>query len=131
MLDSSGLPTDNLYKFLAIAGLVIALLPAIYIDKENDRLWQDTYLVREQQIDLKFFVDNSVTTSAQVEHARMLLEKIKLKSEYLGKESERLKQRFFIGAIISIVGVVISSLGFCLWYVKTQSILDSILKKKC
>lgn len=105
------LPTDNLYKFMAIFGLVLLIasfiIPGIYDNKIRN--------------DVEYFYHNYGMyglEQADLASTSNLIMKI------YGNEDKLLTLTSFIGGIILIVA------GFILWYIKTQKYLDMILKPK-
>ena len=153
MLDQIRPPTDSLYKFLAIAGLAIFLvagwahfrvdLQMIKLDSKAELVIART--VRNQAEHMKKLLaeaanDNTIATA---DAAKDRLREI-VSSQHEGtqednlslatlawergslvrdNEPERTLLKISVGA-----GLVLSLIGFVLWYIKIQRPTDAILK---
>jgi len=134
-------PTDNLYKFMAISGVVLLIVAPIF--------WAQFYITHAERTRLAIRalrIDLSPeheywNAKARIERGesvtdeqRMLVEKYDAQQE----ESSRLGNEFLVydlfsyvvtGAAIflGLLGLVLTPLGFCLWYQRLQKPLDRIL----
>jgi len=151
------LPTDNLYKFLAIAGLVIIVLSVVGPWSRYEQLTSKTIEVETQtsiykkgiaSVELAIMKLKEEWKKAKSEKERELLQsrldelqrQIRqleiIIPEIAGKKA--LHQRFMettaifvvAGACGLVLGVVLSIVGFVLWYRRVQRYQDAILKQQ-
>ncbi|MCK5211222.1 hypothetical protein KAJ89_00820 [Candidatus Parcubacteria bacterium] len=105
------LPTDNLYKSIAIFGLVMLItsfiIPGIYNNKTRN--------------DIEYFYQNYEKLG--IEKSELVNINSELTNEYY-VENKLLTVFLFFGGILTMV------FGFVFWYFKTQKYLDIILKEK-
>jgi fucose permease len=144
-MNGVNLPTDNLYKFIALAGLAIMIFSGYFI---VTRLEQGTALrnqldresalidVQENQIELaleqlklKIGVEAKALQSARNE--------IQRRKAQLGKDAEAatryLKFSLFLFEYLFIavyVGIGIAIFGFGLWYWKLQRHMDKAVREQ-
>jgi hypothetical protein len=155
---SSNLPTDNLYKFMAIAGLVLFIFGA-YTCFSNIRqietaVWQQEVaaqmIEREQEWMLSRLAEINAEVDAagsndiagrdgQIAELEEIQERLKEQNSSLGEHHESLlnleyenKWSFVIqfgGLICATVGAWLSWFGFRLWYLRVQVFQDAALRK--
>ena len=141
------LPTDNLYKFLALTGLVVALASVIFpYSKEYDSAIDMMEILQERKLlvietkYLKVEVEAIRKTETHGDASIQLLEKLKeieLRDALLTAKRE---QQDYIQLHIEllnkyskrsfVIGIILSALGFLLWYFKVQRYQDKRLKKR-
>jgi len=137
-------PTDNLYKFMAISGVVLLIVAPLF--------WAQFYITHAERTRLALQalrIDLSPeheywNSKARIERGESVTdEQRKLVEKYdaLRKESERVGSEFLVydrfsyvvtGAaiILGVLGLVLTCFGFPLWYRKVQKPLDRILAKQ-
>jgi hypothetical protein len=143
------LPTDNLYKFISISGILLLIFCGHLHWNTRQNLLQNIENL-EAEVDVLSFQHNTLSddlkkiegsiykqkTNSPIEDPKIkeqskiqneilvkaILLKGKLKSiRRVAKDSENL---FFFSTFIGIIGVFLSILGFCNWYYKIQVHLD-------
>jgi len=131
------LPTDNLYKFIALAGLLIAFVGYGFQHLDEER-WYAQTKVMEVELD---------ALSSSSKELVKLTEEQTLPNDELSKEYENFQKSLFEfqkkfapmnspgsqklyqwAGIAGYVGIILSIVGFVLWYQKVQKPLDEILK---
>jgi hypothetical protein len=137
-------PTDNLYKFMAISGVVLLIVAPIF--------WAQFHITHAERTRLAFQAlrivlppeDEYWNSKARIERGEPVTEKQrKLVEKYdaLRKESDRIGSEFLIyesfsnvvtvaAIFLGLLGLVLTPLGFGLWYVRVQKPLDRILAKQ-
>jgi len=151
------LPTDNLYKFLAIAGLVIIVLSVVGPWSRYEQLTPKTIEVETQvsthkreivSVESAIMRTEEELKKAKTQKERELLlaraeelqkQKRQLQimiSEIAGKRTllqhlqERVALYFVVGTYSLVFGVIVSIVGFVLWYRRVQRYQDGILKQQ-
>ena len=119
------LPTDNLYKFLALSGLIIGVV-SLFL------LFQDAYRSQEllRQIKENIEVVKALQTLGQMEEALVTIAKSTASLEELKFILEQKEFNKSRGLTFACVGFFLSASGFVLWYVKVQRYQDKILKEQ-
>ena len=147
------LPTDNLYKFMALSGLILIILSAVFplwllhniglehieIKKELDLLDIEERYLREEQEEAREGL-KALPPNKKIEARRSIDEKAKdyskklmqtkgnfEKMKYLVSEAKKLKIFSCIGAG---VGAIVTYCGFLLWYRRLQKYQDQIIKSE-
>ena len=156
-MNVPSLPTDNLYKFLAIFGIVICIF-SIYIYQNKYNLYTEeffevrkefakygpmldrvTLLLERIETDPsdKSLPENKKLFAATLDAIDKLNQEIKTGheiAEYSKEKEERAWEEIRIlwkySKIFFFIGVLMSIVGFYLWYVKVQKPLDKLLKKQ-
>lgn len=144
-MNLPNLPTDNLYKFIALAGLVVILLSIVLpnIALHNLRLellkTNGELSVLQAEYDFLREEHNSVENHPNLEEAAKHREKMKeLRVRTLQLKSKDESERFLhrqtivwqsVAAIGLFVGAGMVTFGFKLWYERVQKYQDMILKK--
>jgi hypothetical protein len=144
-MNGLNLPTDNLYKFMALAGLGVVLFSVYFI---VTRVEQGTAL--RNQLDRE-----SALIDAEDNQIELAWERLKLK---IGPEAKALqsarneikKRKARIAAVVEAatrflqlslflfenlfiaiyVGIGVAIFGFCLWYWKVQRHMDKALREQ-
>ena len=131
MITLPSLPTDNLYKFIAISGLVLVVTSAVIIwshDKALTSIVQEqarrTSLLaaeRKQVIDTQALPEQKKTEIAEIE--------AQLKSGYKVFDIALGAANFygFLALGLDLVGLLAAAIGFWLWYTRVQVHHDRIL----
>jgi hypothetical protein len=137
-------PTDNLYKFMAISGVVLLIVAPIF--------WAQFYITHTERTRLAIRalrIDLSPeheywNAKARIERGESVTnEQKKLVEKYDAQQEEagRVSSEFLVydrfSCVVTVVaialfslGLVFTPLGFRLWYVRVQKPLDHILAKQ-
>jgi len=136
-------PTDNLYKFMALSGVVLLIVAPFF--------WAKFYITHAERTRLAIQMlgeaippPNYFDSKAAIERGLPVSEeqkKLLEKYEALRKESSRVGSEFLIyenfryvvtGAAIflGLLGCALTYFGFRLWYLRLQKPLDRILEKQ-
>lgn len=155
MLDKLAPPTDNLYKFIAIAGLVGLVLAVVLIVRQlnivvdshfaaGDALYEAWLAVGESDEARELLNEHSkkardggqvfgISLSAQeIEElspdALHAIRAFEIKGETLARQVQINKQiQHYIGYLLG-ASILVMGLGFTLWYLKTQRYKDAVLQ---
>jgi len=146
-MNLPNLPTDNLYKFVALVGVVI-LIGASYFPIVKAREYQLSMVKLEGQLrllnlELEYLKEKATHLKSDQDntgHNRTELiyeaHQLKMKHEKLKTKSEELRVLeldyvFFssMQRIGMLMGILTGILGFSLWYFKIQRYQDRQLKK--
>ncbi|WP_272151119.1 hypothetical protein [Tenacibaculum aiptasiae] len=123
------LPTDNLYKFFSIFGLVLFVFGTyLYNTKPNEiYLKVDNYNIKNRILKI-----NTKKDSVLQLRQELINEKIKLSilKEQINRDIKQLPKDLIKLFSIAIIGLVMISFGFFKWYYKTQYYNDIILKNE-
>ena len=111
-------PTDNLYKFMAIIGLILWVGGALYP-------WTKAYEVEKELITLGAEIKHAQEQPAQANPIE--LEKKAKLNRLLFKVTI---VYFAIGLLSFLVGGFLTYYGFKLWYIRVQKPLDEKLKNE-
>jgi len=148
MMNIPSLPTDNLYKFLALSGLVICLYSFIFPMKNIGELELKSLDIKTQSEVLRIEIDYLKTdTITWAEKAKLDPEETVLirkrtreaaiKAAELKGRMEQIevlrKEVLFYWKLLRItyfLGTAISLAGFCLWYILVQRPNDILLRKQ-
>jgi len=139
------LPTDNLYKFLAIAGLVILLFCAVYpirlvgelqlksaeLDTKVQLLTNEANAYN-QEVSTKGGLSKPDYDKAQIRMQTFAAKKIELVGE-IRKARILSNQLIFLlvfTSVGSIAGIWLSYFGFRLWYLRVQRPADLLAAKQ-
>ena len=144
-MSGLNLPTDNLYKFMAIAGLSIALF-SIYLmftraeqgTLRVDQLEREStvLLEEENQIELAWerLKEKAGPSSKSLEDARNEIKKRKARMHEDVQAAKRFAELnlWLIKQlrVASIVGVLLAVVGFFLWYFRVQKYLDIAIREQ-
>lgn len=122
MIDDLQPPTDNLYKFLAIGGLAVAVVSYVFLLR-----WQST--LRAQWVDSQV-----VLVAGGYQDGTGMPTDPALRQAYCRRElvnSELAGLYKFLGGWVAptaAISTTISVLGFGFWYFKIQRYEDTILR---
>ena len=147
-MNLPSLPTDNLYKFLALSGLFIVLFSFIFPMKRIGELKLKTLEIETQSevlnIEIDFLKHDTITWAEKDKldpeetvliRKRTRETKIKL-AELVGRRAQievLKKELLFYWRFIQVTfwfGLVISLAGFTLWYFLVQKPNDLLLRKQ-
>lgn len=140
------LPTDNLYKFLALSGLALLLFSMVYpLNTLNDlelKAVEARTQIKLLELELSVLERNIDAASRKKEPspdevARLSDRQQQLKAKAIQNEGERerlttlVKQlRFAFNGLIGglLIGYALAHLGFYLWYVRVQKPADKLAR---
>lgn len=149
-MDFTTLPTDNLYKFLALTGVLIAAL-SVFVPYTliGDAIREQTEIYGGQeiaQIELKYIEDELKEALEKNKGELPSEERLRLRKElrdakiegekaitrfnhfsYLRQRALDIRRHALIGFWF---GVALASTGFVLWYTRLQRYQDIILRKQ-
>ena len=137
-------PTDNLYKFMAISGVVLLIVAPVF--------WAQFYITHAERTRLALRAlridispeDEYWNAKARIERGKSVTdEQRKLVEKYDDQQEEhrRVSSEFLVyegfsyvvtgvAIALGLLGVVLTPLGFWLWYHRVQKPLDRILAKQ-
>jgi hypothetical protein len=142
------IPTDNLYKFIAIFGLIIFVLAIIYPRKALNELYLQGLEIHGQikiielqkdsiekkiesltLLDKRMFEEREecLKDSFNLQLKTQELDNLNERNCYLVKEHKSYLKYSCAGIII---GIIMIFLGFTLWYFRLQVYQDKIIKKE-
>ena len=129
------LPTDNLYKFIALSGLSIFLFSffiPLYlnysINQQIAEVLSDLHVVESKMDRLENTPKDSPHFERRFKEVELLNDKVRKANEltkYLRLNQLSVLNYKYIGVTI---GVFLSVLGFYLWYTRVQKYLDKELR---
>ena len=140
LVTIAGLPTDNLYKFMALAGLLIAIsIQAMTIglfERDRERLDGVTLELAGIQSDIRALEEDAgasgltpdtagLRRAHDIQRANAI---VGAKLEVSRRLTSRLKGVVLYGSIATALALVLSFLGFVLWYERLQRYQDRITK---
>lgn len=132
MIDLPSLPTDSLYKFLALSGLMIIFASAFLYAKLrrelNDKIYEVECSQAKSGARLNFLKAQECPDQEQVCELCALTSVSQIgtkKARRLLTEFQALRQVFFSSII---VGLVMAGGGFYFWYQKVQIHQDLFLQ---
>ncbi len=142
-MNLSVVPTDNLYKFMAVSGIVIALFSASalynWTNEAHDRSSKNLLTVMLLKAEIDTYTEKrrrAIETGerkagTKQDHDIELREKFVpqlIQMERAKEESDRELDRLYSVYVIGIIGVILgfflSVLGFRLWYLRVQRYQD-------
>ena len=137
------LPTDNLYKFLALSGIALFVLSVVITNQSaNDALRESDKLRIELaglQADVQALGEDTAyaKTHSDVQHERERLLQLRRQAMIGRAESATLDRLIAVAAAyrslgnwLGSVGGGLTLLGFVLWYVKLQRHQDEIVRRE-
>ena len=149
-MNLPSLPTDNLYKFMAIFGLLLVLFSFYWmlslkmdiserlafeeaktgiLDSESQRIYERIKLYKKIKAD---GADVPIEYLRDLENESKILtsETNKLKLESASAKSKFRSAPFLSLTILAIFGVVLVGFGFGAWYILHQKYIDAEIKWK-
>lgn len=128
---SQSLPTDNLYKFIALFGLVIIIASGFYKYLAITAAQTSVSELRISQAKLPIENMNvDAMSQAKLSEWRSELSISKAKITNAKEEVAFYKLYDYRANIFMLLGFLISSAGFVLWYFKLQRYQDAGIKAK-
>jgi hypothetical protein len=152
------LPTDNLYKFVALAGLTLALFSFVfpkvqehnlsrvlwetkididvageqlrYIDEQTSTLEIKRQEAHRKNTSLKPVKDDELRILDLQHSLRIQQAQAKNKTKLLGDLTRELEEVRLFSKIGIALGLVLTGFGFFLWYVKLQRYQDEFWKNR-
>jgi len=136
-------PTDNLYKFMALAGIVLLVAAPFfwttYRLKQEEHLRAELRWMAEAQPPSEYYL-----AKVQIEHGETVsLERRQMveRFDYAEKELGRVSDEFaalesykltvsILAATMGTIGLSLAAFGFPLWYVRVQRPLDRLLVRE-
>lgn len=144
-MNIPNLPTDNLYKFMALSGLLILILSIAYPTYRTLELEQQRQMIRgeikilEGDVDLllKIALANTKvrhkTTDPDflqaVQHKNTLA-RIEARGMQLDLLESQIKQYKWLYWVGFFIGLLLTVWGFLLWYLRVQRFQDMLLKRQ-
>lgn len=137
-------PTDNLYKFLALAGILVAVGSYIFVYLQADRsqellieLKQGAALIHAETEIARLRSLLNDPNERRSKHLEEAYETAVREGARLTKVEEELafllawKNRYMIALVAGlVVGAALSAVGFVLWYRRVQKYQDLILRRQ-
>ena len=132
MIDLPALPTDSLYKLLALSGIFLILITIYLIYNLYLKLKSKVYdiyseqEVREAEISYLERMENpdpEEVLKVRIKH-NLTAVKVKERNWYI----KQLWVLSIFGTMIILIGIVMTYKGFTLWYSKVQVYQDRLLK---
>lgn len=119
-MNLPSLPTDNLYKFMALSGIILIISSFFIVWKHADRSQE---LLRELKAGLAVENTYSDNRGSDLSNLKLKLEELEL----IIKD----KPWYMTFLLISqIIGWFLSIIGFRLWYLRVQKHQDIILAEQ-
>lgn len=117
-------PTDNLYKFLAVFGLILIVYSSYMYDQSNSDIFTKLDKLEAKESINKLKVEKD-STSITVQ-----MDKINFNAEYKGvsRQADRFIKLYTLYVILFFLGSGLSGVGFYCWYYRVQILNDDILK---
>jgi len=144
MVSLPSLPTDSLYKFVAVAGLALFgigfILPILVKRDMSEHSWRITTesdeRIRENTALLLQIIRSNPSLKGDVERNQLLIEQTELvaQAENHRKKAETEKKQKStdrnLGYLLTcrILGFVFAAPGFVLWYFRVQRYQDMLLQ---
>jgi hypothetical protein len=139
-MNIPNLPTDNLYKFLALTGIIILIFSIAITEIRLTELESesDDYLTQKGELyfdiqslnsDLDRITDKEIFELKRLKNEIRIREfKLSRTKELLLKKSKQTRTVFRWSIFGVLSGLLISVFGFVLWYNRVQRYLDYKLK---
>jgi hypothetical protein len=139
-MNIPNLPTDNLYKFLALTGIIILIFSIAVTEIRLTELESesDYYLTQKGELyfdiqslnsDLDRITDKEIFELKRLKNEiRIRVFKLSRTKELLLKKSKQTRTVFRWSIFGVLSGLLISVFGFVLWYNRVQRYLDYKLK---
>ena len=122
-MNLPSLPTDNLYKFMALSGLIVIIFSYLVVYREADRSQKILREMQAQAIKLNKSLDAKGLADAPT-YSDIIsdFEKLKLNEAELAYilKNKHWTLGFFI--ISQVIGFYLTITGFRLWYLRIQNI---------
>ncbi len=135
------IPTDNLYKFVAISGLVIFSIGSILFYNTKNEIDQATYFIdlsqdvlNRKEVLLENMNEESLkilkdeTNKTPEEYDSWVQQEIKNILLDLGLENSIQNNKIKVSGYLILLGLILMLLGFLNWYFKLQIYIDRYYK---
>ena len=148
-MNLSTLPTDHLYKFLALAGLALFVFSVAYptnlISDLELRIVESETQIRLQDADISKFEGELDAFEKKKPHPseqevlilrdnfqQLKVKKIEVqgKTERLAILNKQLREAFNLLKLSALVGLLMAFVGFLLWYVRVQRPADLLARQQ-
>lgn len=135
-------PTDNLYKFVALSGVVVALIGVALLWTQHqasgeaignfeDLVTLGQYEVERYQQEVDFLIATNGSSDA-VREARRQMKQRFAEIAVAENAAERVSNAFTVGIIVAsacmAIGIYFGYWGFRCWYERVQKYQDAVLK---
>jgi len=139
-------PTDNLYKFVAISGLLLLVGAPVYwatfevkLQERQTEAWVS--LFKRIQVPGEYLVPPRFESTPEGNRAREEWQALRdsidsQEAEHFRitaqlRDLERVERLVSVVALLAaVLGLIFASLGFRFWYVRVQVLQDQLLKKQ-
>ncbi len=132
-MNIPSLPTDNLYKFMALSGIFIAVFGYSVYWIQGGRTQEIVEELSGLETRLEVIIkspivtgDSSIDTEKDLEAIAKVMQ---LTKEFDNLQKERVVYRNF-SIFCLVVGSILSISGFSLWYFRVQKFQDMLLRKE-
>jgi hypothetical protein len=144
-MNIPNLPTDNLYKFMALSGLLILILSISYptyhtleLEKQRMMISGEIEILKSETDLLERIVFERTKRQykltdpefLQVVQLKKVLAKIKAQGMQLDLLESQIKRYEWFCWVGFFIGLLLSVSGFSLWYIRVQRFQDKILKRQ-
>jgi len=143
-IDTFTPPTDSLYKFLALTGIIIFLATGAFawvaFKSFSERLYQakkrGRLIARKLELMQSWIADvahpqaNLIKTRDETIEIACLSEENEVEVEELERVSRSLTAMLVISSIVMIASTVLAAKGFSLWYDRVQVYQDQLLRSE-
>ena len=132
MLDIPSLPTDSLYKFLALSGVLMAFGSIFFYSKLRLAIRKKIYDVELDQAEneaiISYFERQESHSPERLLELRKNTNKAKVSVKEIRSLWKDLKNLRVVFCLIIGIGLVMAATGFVLWYSKVQVYQDTLLE---
>jgi hypothetical protein len=116
-------PTDNLYKFIAVAGLVLLFGAPVYWSSYTDAS-HGQRLEALRALLQKAATPDPRAAEEEVERHKKAYEFVQ---DALSKYDQWVK---YLSLVAAVAGLLLAAVGFWLWYVRVQRPQDTLLQRQ-
>lgn len=130
-MNIPNIPTDNLYKFLAISGLIIFIFFTYFAESTKEKYLNEFYILDKDNKILT--LEKSVVPDDFDKLFEIKKDSVELVNRYtyLSKNWDKfIYTRFELYFWLSFLGASISICGFIMWYLKTQKYQNQIIRNE-
>lgn len=133
-MEMPNLPTDNLYKFLALFGLILIVFSSYMFNQTPEKLYSDidNLKVKEQLLKIKVHGDSfkgNQLVNNKIEHLKDSLE-FDATLKGLQRKVDRFPKLLYLYLILLLLGVAATIFGFIKWFFRTQKFNDLMLENE-
>ncbi|GGO80436.1 hypothetical protein GCM10011348_17090 [Marinobacterium nitratireducens] len=122
-MNLDNLPTDNLYKFVSLGGLVLVLFSLVYL---RPLVWEQKIEVAKLAAEVKFYRSQEAKEEMDVEK----LVGFEIKLAELREKNLQIKDLLLDARVLLYLGGFLTLFGFNLWYIRVQRPNDKILSNE-